>query len=146
MFRPRFLFFVYQFWCKSLKNNQSYILKIILVRNKFKYWTTIKIFFLLSISCIFYLKLCLFVMQWYNVVIQEASPMRKDLVATSDRVHESLTPAMRATWAEVPSPAKQTHSGALDPDVTVSKRRSIFPDLEFHACIHVQNLKISFVY
>ena len=69
--------------------------------------------------------------------------MRRDLVATSDRVHESLTPATPATWVEEPSPAKQTHSGALDPDVTVSKR--ILPKLELNACLHVHNLKISFV-
>ena len=55
--------------------------------------------------------------------------MRRDLVTTSNRVDESRTPAMRATRAEEPSPATPTHSGAPDPDVTVSKRRSIFPNL-----------------
>ena len=65
--------------------------------------------------------------------------MHRDLVATSDRVLESLTPATPATWAEEPSPAKQTHSGAPDPDVTVSKR--IFPKLEHNASLHVHNLK-----
>ena len=71
--------------------------------------------------------------------------MRRDLVTTSNRVDESRTPATRATRAEEPSPATPTHSGAPDPDVTVSKRRSIFPNLEFQAYFYVQDLKISLV-